>query len=161
MTKKIIKKKSGILLDIGCGSNKQKGFVGMDKRNLKGVDIVYDLEVFPYPLDDESCLTIVGSHIVEHIKPWLMIDFMDELWRLLKVEGKVAFSHPYAGSFGYYQDPTHCNAINEATWQYFDPDYPLYQIYESKPWRIEKGYPVWQTGGNMEVILEKRELQKD
>lgn len=159
-TKKL-KKKTGILLDIGCGANKQKGFVGMDKRKLKGVDIVHDLEVFPYPLDDEACLTIVGSHIVEHIKPWLMIEFMDELWRLLKVGGKLAFSHPYAGSPGDYQDPTHCNHCNEATWQYFDPEYPLFQIYEPKPWKIEKGYPVYESVGNMEVVFEKRELSKD
>ncbi len=38
-TKKL-KNKAGILLDIGCGGNKQKGFVGMDKRKLKGVDII-------------------------------------------------------------------------------------------------------------------------
>ena len=34
--------KFGIQLDIGCGSNKQKGFVGMDKRDIAGVDIVHD-----------------------------------------------------------------------------------------------------------------------
>ena len=150
-----IEQKRGILLDIACGSNKRKGFVGMDKRQVDGVDIVHDLEVFPYPLDDESCLTIVGSHIVEHIKPWLMIDFMNELWRLLKPDGQLAFSMPYGVSYGYVQDPTHCNAVNEATWQYFDPDKPLYQIYRPKPWKIAPGFPVWQATGNMEVVMEK------
>jgi SAM-dependent methyltransferase len=152
-----ISSKAGILLDIGCGSNKRKGFVGMDKRAVEGVDIVHDLEVFPYPLEDESCLTIVGSHIVEHIKPWLMIEFMDELWRLLKPDGQLALSMPYGVSFGFVQDPTHCNPCNEATWQYFDPDKPLYGIYRPKPWRITPGFPVWQVTGNMEVVLEKRE----
>lgn len=147
--------KPGIRLDIGCGGNKQKGFVGMDKRKLSGVDIVHDLEVFPYPLDDESCLLIVGSHIVEHIKPWLMIDFMNELWRLLQVEGQLALSTPYAGSPGYWQDPTHCNGCNEATWHYFDPRFPLYEIYKPKPWTLVKGFPVWQVTGNLEVVLEK------
>ena len=113
--KEVVEKNSGILLDIGCGENKNKGFVGMDKRPLEGVDIVHDLEVFPYPLEDESCNTIVGSHIVEHIKPWLMIDFMNELWRLLKPDGQLAFSLPYGWSFGFIQDPTHCNPCNEAT----------------------------------------------
>ena len=150
--------RKGILLDIGCGKNKSRPeFVGLDKRPLEGVDIVHDLEVFPYPLDDESCLTIVGSHIIEHIKPWLMIDFMNELWRLLVPNGQLALSHPYGVNAFFVQDPTHCNPMSERTYQYFDPDYPLYQIYEPKPWRIEKGFPVWQNTGMMECILRKRD----
>ena len=145
----------GFRLDIGCGGNKQKGFLGMDKRELPGVDVVHDLEVFPYPLEDESCLLIVGSHIVEHIKPWLMIPFMDELWRLLKPGGQLALSTPYAGSPGYWQDPTHCNGCNEATWHYFDPRFGLYEIYRPKPWKISDGFPVWQVTGNLEIVMEK------
>ena len=147
--------KFGIQLDIGCGSNKQKGFVGMDKRDIAGVDIVHDLEVFPYPIKSESCLIIIGSHIVEHIKPWLMLKFMDELWRILKFDGKLLLSMPYGISDGFVQDPTHCNPCNVATWQYFDPRFELYKIYKPLPWTIEKGFPVWQANGNMEVILIK------
>jgi len=145
----------GIRLDIGCGESKQKGFVGMDKRSMPSVDIVHDLEVFPYPLESESCLIIAGSHIVEHIKPWLMLDFMNELWRLLQVDGQLALSMPYAGSPGYWQDPTHCNGCNEATWHYFDPRFPLYQVYKPKPWKLVDGFPVWQVTGNLEVVMEK------
>ena len=149
--------KKGIMLDIGCGANKQEGFVGMDARKLDGVDIVHNLEDFPWPLDDDSCLTITGSHIVEHIKPWEMLAFMNEIWRVMKVGGQLAFSLPYGWSYGYIQDPTHCNPCNEATWQYFDPDYPLWKIYFPKPWHITKGFPVWQVNGNMEVVMIKRE----
>lgn len=156
-----IQRYTGIQLDIGCGESKQKGFVGLDKRDLPGVDIVHDLENFPYPLEDESCLLIVGSHIVEHIKPWLMVDFMNELWRLLKPEGQLALSTPYAGSPGYWQDPTHCNGCNEATWQYFDERSPLYQIYKPKPWHILMGFPVWQVTGNLEVVLEKVDADRE
>lgn len=148
-------KHKGIRLDIGCGANKQKNFVGMDKRKLEGVDIVHDLERFPYPLPKDICLTIVGSHIVEHIKPWLMIDFMDELWRIAKVGCQLALAMPYGVSHGFVQDPTHCNPCNETTFQYFDPVYPLYQIYKPKPWKISQGFPVWQANGNMEILMEK------
>ena len=146
---------TGIRLDIGCGGNKNKGFVGLDRRPLDHVDIVHDLEVFPYPLEDESCLTIVGSHIVEHIKPWLMIDFMNELWRIMKPEGQLAFAHPYGVNSLFVQDPTHCNPCSQTTWLYFDPKHPLWNIYRPKPWTIEKGFPVWQATGNMEVVFRK------
>lgn len=153
-----MEEKKGFCLDIGCGGNKQPGFLGMDRRDLPGVDLVHDLEVTPYPLDDECCITIVGSHIIEHIKPWLMFDVMNELWRIMKPGGRLALSMPYAGSAGYWQDPTHCNGCNENTWRYFDPrNEVLYGIYKPKPWRIMDGYPVWQITGNLEVILEKME----
>ena len=152
---KLVSRKSGINLDIGCGEAKQRNFVGMDKRKLAGVDIVHNLEVFPYPLPDNSCHTIIGSHIIEHIKPWLTIDMFNELWRIMRVGGQLALSTPYAGSSGFWQDPTHCNGFNAATFQYFDPKYPLYQIYKPKPWEIEKGFPVWQVTGNMEVLMRK------
>lgn len=146
-------------LDIGCGGNKQKGFIGMDKRDLLGVDIVQDLESFPWPLSENSCEVVIASHFVEHLNPKIMIDFMDEVWRILVPGGTFAIAVPYAGSRGYWQDPTHCNGCNEVTWQYFDPKYPLYGIYSPRPWSIKEGFPVYQVQGNLEVILEKMDLE--
>ncbi len=151
----VVKENSGIRLDIGCGARKNEGFVGMDKRKLDGVDIHHDLEKFPYPISDNMCLMITGSHIIEHIKPWLMNEFMNELWRIMKPGGQLAFALPYGWSFGYIQDPTHCNPCNEATWSYYDPRHPLWTIYQPSPWYIEDGFPIWQNQGNMEVILKK------
>ena len=151
--------KKGIMLDIGCGGNKQPNFVGMDIRPLDGVDIVWNLEETPWPLPDDSVLTAIMSHVYEHINPTggTVLRVMDEIWRVMKPGGKLAISMPYGWSFGYIQDPTHCNPANEATWQYFDPDYPLWQIYQPCPWQIVKGFPTWQPNGNMEVLLVKRE----
>jgi hypothetical protein len=151
----VVELNQGIRLDIGCGENKQSGFVGMDVRPLPGVGIVHDLEVFPWPLPDGCCLMIVGSHIIEHIKPWLTISLFNELWRVMRPGGQLALATPYAGSPGFWQDPTHCNGFNEATFQYFDPDYPLYQIYKPKPWKLAPGFPVWQVTGNMEILMVK------
>jgi len=152
---RLLKSKGGIRLDIGCGENKQPNFVGLDKRKLKGVDIVHDLEKFPYPLPDDCCIMILGSHIIEHIKPWLMLDFMNELWRIMKPGGQLALSFPYGVNELFVQDPTHCNPCNAATFQYFDPRYPLWQIYKTKPWKIELGYPQWQVTGIMNVLMDK------
>ena len=144
-----------IKLDIGCGGNKQKGFTGIDVRDMEGVDIVHDLEIFPWPIFDEVVILAVASHVLEHIKPWFSIPFMDEVWRVLLPGGTFAASMPYPGSRGFWQDPTHCNGWNEATFQYFDPRYPLYRIYMPSPWKIKKGFPVYQMAGNLEIILEK------
>jgi len=151
----LIKDFSGVRLDIGCGENCQPGFIGLDKRPLPGVKVIHDLEVFPYPFPNDCCIAVVGSHIIEHINPanFGMIRLMDELWRVMKPGGKLAFSYPYAGSSYYWQDPTHINGCNQATWQYFDPEKPLYAVYKPKPWKIEMN--AYREGGMGEVVLEK------
>ena len=153
--RKKIKSKSGICLDVGCGENKQKYFVGLDKRKVPGVDIIHDVEIFPWPIPDKCCNKILLSHLWEHIKPWLSIDFMNECWRVMKLEGQLLISTPYATSHGYYQDPTHINPMNETTPTYFDPAFYLWCIYKPKPWKIVRN--AWMQNGNMEVILERRE----
>lgn len=149
------KNKQGIKLDVGCGSNKQPGYVGMDKRVVEGVNIVHDIENIPYPLPDDCCSVILASHLVEHICPKVFIDVMNEWWRILQADGQLLIACPHARSFGQMQDPTHCGFFSEATWSYFDPDYELYHIvYKPKPWKIVKS--VWFENGNMEVIMQKR-----
>ena len=153
----------GISVDLGCGSRKQPGFVGIDIRALPGVDIVQDLEQFPWPLPNESVSFMVSSHVAEHIDPahGTFLRWMDECWRIMKHGGQFVLAMPYAGSRGDFQDPTHCNHLNDATWSYFDPlssSGVLYDIYRPKPWKIIKC--TYDLTGNMEVCLEKRRIDK-
>ncbi len=154
----------GIKLDIGGGENPQPGFVNIDIRPSDKVQIVHDLEVFPWPLPDECVSFAVSSHVLEHINPhkFVFVNFMNEVWRILKPGGRFAIAVPYAGSPGYWQDPTHVNPINETTFHYFDPlsTTGLYGIYRPKPWKVVDGSLTWNVTGNLEVILEKRLIDK-
>ena len=67
--KKLQEKNRGILLDLACGQDKQKGFFGIDKFPFRDVDLVWDLEHFPYPLPDECASVAMASHFLEHINP--------------------------------------------------------------------------------------------
>ena len=151
----LLQQKGGIRLDLGCGENKEPGFVGMDSRSLPDVEIVWDVEDIPWPLPDESVVVLKASHLVEHIDPHGggFLRFMDEAWRVLQVGGQFAISCPHGASPGFLQDPTHCNALNEATWSYFTPEHPLWEIYRPKPWAIE--HLSWSPAANIEVILRK------
>jgi len=151
--KKIAKVRQKIMLDIGCGHNKQRGYTGMDKRKVSGVDIVHDAEIIPYPLESNSCAVIIMIHLIEHIKPWLQIDVINECWRLLEPDGALILAMPYGNGFRYVQDPTHCSPWNEATVEYYLPGFPLYEVYAPKPWHLEKRF--WTHNGDMEVALRK------
>ena len=154
-------------VDIGCGGNKQgKDWFGIDYRKMPGVDLVQDLEVFPWAVPSESFNTAVASHVIEHINPshGIFISFMNEAWRILKPDGEFLIGAPYATSVGMFRDPTHCNFINEETWSYFDNDDQLYHgglyhIYSPLPWRIKIN--TWHSTGNIEVVLVKREITKE
>lgn len=188
----------GIRIDLGGGGNPQPGFVNIDIRDLPGVHIVHNLELFPWPLPDECASLIIASHLLEHISPTppdarvtallellvsrkvltakevaehigevspgpIFMRFMDEMWRVLKPGGQLMAAFPYAGSPGFWQDPTHCNGITETTMAYFDPFEAgghLYKIYKPKPWKITNSQLAPSVNGNMEVVLEKRRIDK-
>ena len=122
--------KSGIKLDLGCGLYKQgPDWLGVDARKLPGVNLVHDLEVFPWPIPNSCAHTVAMSHLFEHIKPWLTLSFMSEIHRISKPDAQIFISGPYATGFHYVQDPTHCNPINEATFAYWDCHNPLWNVY--------------------------------
>lgn len=154
MAAKRVKPRQGILLDLGLTETKQPNFVRMATRKADGVDIVHDLEAFPWPLENDACLIVLAAHIVEHIKPWLIVPWMDELWRVTAPGGQVAISTPYPTSPLWYQDPAHIGHFNETSFAYFDPAFPkLYAVHQPKPWTIEKGSPIWKSDGCLECIL--------
>jgi SAM-dependent methyltransferase len=198
-TASILKKNNqGIKLDLGGGGAPQPGFVNIDVRNLPTVDIVHNLELFPWPLPDESCSLVMASHLLEHINPMypdarlapliklllkkklvsekeikdtigeiepgaIFMRFMDEVWRIMKPGGQFMAAFPYAGSPGFWQDPTHINGINEHTLAYFDPFEAggfLFKIYKPKPWKIVSSQLAPSVNGNMEILLEKRRIDK-
>jgi len=156
VNEKLFNEKAGVRIDFGCGANKQKGWIGVDKRKLKGVDIIQDLQETPWlDIPSNICITGVLCHVYEHIEPKHRFEVMDEIWRVMKVGGQLFISAPYATSMGAFQDPTHYPCPNEATFQYFDPRFPLYKIYKPKPWNLIRNS--WQINGNIEVILEKKD----
>lgn len=156
---------NGIQLDIGCGAHKQPGYLGMDIQALPGVDLIHDWNIHPWPLPDSSVLRAIASHVIEHVPKVVidhgqtrfpLIEFFDEVWRILKPDGEFLIACPHGYSPGYQQDPTHASAINESLFAYFDPDTPLYSFYRPKPWRIK--FMNFDPSANIEVVLIKREL---
>ena len=156
-------------LNLGCGHvPKAAGVIGLDIVAWPTVDVVHDCEVIPWPFTDAQFQSILAWHLFEHLKPWRMVDVMNECWRVLQSGGLLKIGMPAPNSFGFYQDPTHIRTWNEVTPRYFDPDYTFYKIYEPKPWKImvnetyQKALPLGVTSdaynGSLRIVLEKRGL---
>ena len=162
----------GFNLDLGCGEGKQKGFIGMDRRAVPGVDIIWDIEsVTPvpwwaremedlgaksslWPIPDNSADKLLCSHVLEHITPSVLPAVMDEMWRVMRFDGQVLIAVPHGDSYGFRQDPTHIGMFNESTMTYFDPAHGLWQIYKPRPWLIRRQHS--SPYHNMEIVLEPR-----
>jgi ubiquinone/menaquinone biosynthesis C-methylase UbiE len=105
------------ILDVGCGTDKIQGAIGLDRVKLEGVDVVHDLNNFPWPFEDESFDEIYMLDVIEHIDN--TIKAMEEVHRLLKNGGKlfirvIYWNHKYA-----FSDPTHVTFFSEITWEFF------------------------------------------
>lgn len=117
-------------LDIACGNNLQKGFIGIDivGKPESQAEIVHDLLTFPWPFEDNSIDETFCSHFLEHIPHGNgyndpMFEFMDELYRVLKPGAGATFICPYYTSVRAFQDPTHQRFINEPMFNYFNEDW--------------------------------------
>lgn len=79
----------------------------LDRIAFPNVDVVHDLNISPWPFENNSYDEIVALHLVEHLQS--LIQFMDESWRILAPGGALYLTTPEAGS-NYdltHSDPTH------------------------------------------------------
>ena len=112
------KQNKPIKLSVACGQIRQDGFIGIDKVKTDATDIIWDLETYPWPFEDNSVDEILCSHYAEHTKD--LIKFVDEIHRIMKQGAKATIIAPYYANMRSIQDPTHVRSICEATFLYFN-----------------------------------------
>lgn len=114
-------------LDIGCGSSKKEGFQGVDQLALEGVDIIHNLNEYPYPFEENSVTEIWMDQVLEHMDS--PFDCINELYRICRDGAKVTIGVPYFRSVYSAIDPTHKNHFTAEWFDYFDPDKDYFKKY--------------------------------
>jgi SAM-dependent methyltransferase len=109
-------------LNIGAGADLREGYINHDIAILPGIDIVWDLNMFPWPWDSASADEVILKDVLEHLTEFMPA--MEELYRILKPGGKVFVKVPYWNSWSRHADPTHRRGFHELTFHFFDPDSP-------------------------------------
>jgi len=135
-------------IDLACGSNKMEGFFGIDVVAAEGIDLVHDLNVYPWPIESNSVKEIHCHHYMEHIphdswrvvakscetfeefkakasEPYIdgVLKFMDELYRILEPGGKAHIQVPHAKHSRAYGDPTHVRYMLDWSFYYFNKEW--------------------------------------
>jgi predicted SAM-dependent methyltransferase len=94
-------------LDLGCGPKKKEGYFGVDALAMRGVDMICDLRVMPWPWADNSIDGVYCAHFVEHLTGMERIAFFNELGRILKPGAEAEIITPDWSNASAYGDPTH------------------------------------------------------
>lgn len=80
-------------LNLGCGFNREEGFVGVDIIKHKGVDVICDLNNFPYPFKDNSVDYVKIFHVLEHLDNPVKV--LEELYRIGKDKSYIEIIVPH------------------------------------------------------------------
>jgi SAM-dependent methyltransferase len=106
-------------LHLGCGNEILPGWINHDLVSLPGVDVVHDLENFPWPFETDQFSEVRMHHVLEHLSN--PVRTIEELHRILEPGGMLQVRVPYWNSPDWATDPTHRVAFNEYSFDYFDP----------------------------------------
>ena len=115
------------ILDLGCGRKKRQGAIGVDFNATLGIDVVHNLNQFPYPFDDHQFDEIYLDNTLEHLDN--VIKVMEEVYRICKPGGLVKVIVPYFRSHWACIDPTHTHYFTLNSFGYFDPSHQFCQRY--------------------------------
>ena len=100
-------------LNLGCGDNKMTGYLNVDSQAACAPDKVVDLEIFPWPFDDNSVDEIVMSHVLEHLGETkdIYLSIIKELYRVCKAGAEINIKVPHPRHDDFIIDPTHVRPI--------------------------------------------------
>lgn len=80
-------------LQIGCGAFPKKGYINLDKERLNGVDVVHDLDKYPWPFPNDYFEEVYGRDVIEHVQD--LFKAMDEIRRISRDGAVVRLIVPY------------------------------------------------------------------
>lgn len=115
------------ILDVGCGTNKTKGAIGLDNNPRTAADVIHDLGVIPYPFPDNEFDLVVSNHVVEHVPD--VMAFIRELHRVTRNGGRIRLLTPHYTNPDFPNDPTHRNHINSYTFNTFMAGRQVFDFY--------------------------------
>lgn len=122
-------------LNLACGKDIKEGYVNLDWAKLDGVDVIHDINKFPWPFKDNTFDEIYCSHILEHVDD--LIKTMREIKRIGKKEAEIIVRVPHFSCGVSYRDPTHKRLFSYFTFDYFSEecfykDMPKFKIKNRK-----------------------------
>jgi SAM-dependent methyltransferase len=95
-----------LVIELGCGDRKRAPeSIGIDVRDLPGVDLVGNAEDALRTLPAGSARLVSSSHFMEHVDDARSL--LAEMARVVRPGGRVEITVPHFSNPYFYSDPTH------------------------------------------------------
>lgn len=109
-------------LNMGCGHRKRAGYVNVDMFEACRPDVLWNLEVVPWPWETSSVDEVLFHHSMEHLgqSTPVYLELMRELYRVCRDGAKVQIDVPHPRHDYYLGDPTHVRPVTPASLSLFD-----------------------------------------
>lgn len=119
-------------INAGSGHNKLDGYINIDNQTAYNPDIVHDLNITPWPFEDNSVEEIILCHTLEHLgeKTETYLKIWQEMYRILQPDGIVNITVPHWLCENFFHDPTHCRVVTPTGINMFDNE-RNYQDYQN------------------------------
>ena len=113
-------------LNLGSGPKRLEGYVNIDNR--AECDLVCDVtEGLPY--EDNTVEEVRAFDFLEHIPLGKTVGVIEEVYRVLKIDGIFEHLTPSTDGRGAFQDPFHLSFWNINSWFYYtNPAWNIYGI---------------------------------
>jgi SAM-dependent methyltransferase len=124
-------------LNMGCGNKEYPHCVNIDKNETDITHVLWDLNIVPYPFPDNNFKRVYAQDIIEHLDN--VITVVDEVHRLLKVDGEFHIRTAAWDTEQSYTDPTHKHWFTIDSFDFFDPEThwgSRYGWYTKLKWKI-------------------------
>ncbi len=145
-------------LNIGCGLDFLPNCINSDRVQIKNrVDVVHDLNVFPWPWESNTFDEVIAKSVLEHLVPDL-VQTLDEIHRILKPGGLVTLKLPHWRSDIAWQDPTHRWKFSLKSFEQFDPSTlrgELYAHYSKRKWKITEWPHLNKAQSSIHLVMKK------
>lgn len=68
-------------LNLGCGAFRKEGYLNVDGCAHFGPDITHNLDIFPYPFENDAFDLVEADHVLEHLQdPFKVMEELHLKW---------------------------------------------------------------------------------
>ncbi|CAH0122672.1 hypothetical protein PAE9249_05257 [Paenibacillus sp. CECT 9249] len=97
-------------IDLGCGNNKFRDCIGIDRIAYPNTDIVHDFNR-RLPLEDNSVDFVMASHSLQYVDDLHAV--MEDIYRVCRHKAMVCIVAPYAHVTSHIVNPQYKELFNE------------------------------------------------
>ena len=111
-------------LNLGCGTQRRDGFVGVDRFGSTATQVVADITKLPFR--EDCAREILLDNVVEHVID--LVALMREVARVAADGARVVVITPHFTSWASWRDPTHVHHLSYFSLDHFDQGWIAGQI---------------------------------